>query len=194
MTTSAPRAAQRPAGPAPTRAALHDAALAHLARFSTTETGLVRVLDRRIERWARRAAAEGVETQALVPAARGEARAVARALAASGIVNDAAFAAARAARLARAGRSRRAVSAHLAAKGVPAEIAEAALPSPADELAQAVAYARRRRFGPFRMEPADPERARRELAALARAGFPAGVAMRALRLAPAEALALLGRA
>ena len=48
--------AERPAGPAPTRAKLHEAALAHLAKFSATEAGLIRVLDRRIARWARRGA------------------------------------------------------------------------------------------------------------------------------------------
>jgi len=39
-----PRRASIPAGPAPARAKLHEAALAHLARFSATEAGLVRVL------------------------------------------------------------------------------------------------------------------------------------------------------
>lgn len=155
---------------------------------------MVRVLDRRIDRWARRAEREGIEAEAPLRAARAQAREVARALVSAGIINETAFATARARRLARAGRSRVAVSAHLAAKGVPAEIAEAVLPPPEDELAQALAFARRRRFGPFRTEPAvDPDRARRELAALARAGFPAGIAMRALRMNADEAAALLAQ-
>lgn len=172
---------------------LREAALTHLARFAATEAGLVRVLDRRIERWARRAEAEGAEGIAPhAAAARALARTVARSLVQAGAVDDEAFAAARARSLARAGRSRRATAAHLSAKGVSAEIAAAALPPPDQELAQALAYARRRRLGPFRRETASsPEQERRALAALARAGFPAGVALRALRTGPDEAEALV---
>ena len=166
----------KPAGPAPTRAQLHEAALRHLARFGTTEAGLVRVLDRRIQRWARAAAAEGAVPDEAAP--RLAARDVARALAGAGVIDDAAFAAARAARLARAGRSRRVTAAHLAAKGVSAEVVQAAVPE-ADELPAALAYARRRRIGPFRPEAGDGARLR-DMAALARAGFPRDVVERAL--------------
>jgi len=172
---------------------LRDAALAYLARFAATEAGLVRVLDRRIERWARRAADEDMaDVAAEVAAARLHAREVARTLVRAGAVDDAAFAAARARSLARAGRSRRAMAAHLGAKGVLAEIAAAALPPAEQELAQALAYARRRRLGPFRTgrgsdADSSPDEGRRALAALARAGFPPGVALRALRTDPDEA-------
>ncbi|MGI4953795.1 MAG: hypothetical protein ACRYGM_18485, partial [Janthinobacterium lividum] len=47
------------AGPVPDRASLHEAALRHLTRFAATEAGLVRVLDRRVQRWLRLAEAEG---------------------------------------------------------------------------------------------------------------------------------------
>ena len=85
------------------------------------------------------------------------------------------------------------MAAHLGVKGVPADIAAASLPPPEQELAQALAYARRRRLGPFRAEEGSPspERERRELASLARAGFPPGVARRALRADPDEAEALV---
>jgi len=171
--------------PAPDRAALHEAALRHLSRYAATEAGLTRVLERRIARWAREAGAEPEETAPALLAARE----VARALAGAGVVNDAAFAEARARRLHRAGRSRRAVAAHLVAKGV--DPALAARITPGDELAAALAYACSRRFGPFRAAPADPDRLRRELAALARAGFPRDVAERALRMPPDDALALV---
>ena len=182
-------APSRPAGPAPDRAALHEAALQHLARFAATEAGLVRVLDRRIARWARAAGAEPEAATASYAAARE----VARALAGSGAVDDAAFAEARARRLLRAGRSRRAVSAHLLAKGVDAETAQRALPEAEAELAAAVAHARRRRLGPFRAVEADAAARQRELAALGRAGFPRDIAERALRLDPEEAEAVLAR-
>ncbi|MDN3565510.1 regulatory protein RecX, partial [Paeniroseomonas aquatica] len=86
-----------PAGPAPTEARLREAALAHLARFAATEAGLRRVLQRRVDRWARRAEAEGLDAAAAA-AARALAAAVARQLVATGVVDDAAFAEARARR------------------------------------------------------------------------------------------------
>ena len=193
-----PRRAPPPAGPAPTRTKLHEAALNHLARFSATEAGLVRVLDRRIDRWARRAAAEAPgEEPPSIAAPRAAAREVARALVQSGVVDDAAYAAGRARSLTRAGRSRRAIGAHLSMKGVPQEVAQAALPEPEAELAAALAYARRRRLGPFRRElPEGTEMAdvrRKEIGALARAGFPQPVAQQALRMGREEAeLAVIG--
>jgi len=111
----------------------------------------------------------------------------------SGVVDDTAFAGARARSLTRAGRSRVAVSAHLAAKGVPQAVAQAALPDPESELAAALAYARRRRLGPFRASDADEDTRRKELGALARAGFPQPVAQQALRMAPDDAKALVTR-
>jgi len=180
-----------PPGPAPDEAALREAAMTHLARYGTTRAGLLAVLDRRIARWLR--AAEGGEAAAeAAAAAREAARRVADRLVALGAVNDAAYAESRARSLGRAGRSRRAVAAHLAAKGVDAETARAALPDdPAAELAAAVAHARRRRLGPFRTVPADPARLQKELAAFARAGFSRDMATRALRMDHAEAETLL---
>jgi len=186
-----------PASLAPGRSRLHDAALAHLARFAVTEAGLVRVLDRRIDRWARVAGAEGTPDPeaiaAVAAASRQAAREVAHALVQSGAVDDTAFAGARARSLTRAGRSRRAVSAYLAAKGVSPDLAQAALPDPEDELAAALAYARRRRLGPFRLLDADADTRRKEMGALARAGFPQPVAQQALRMDPEDAKALVIR-
>ncbi len=173
----------RPIGPAPDRQRLHDAALRHLARFAATEAGLVRVLDRRVDRWIR-AAGKGADA---VPPLRRLVREVAAALVASGVVNDAAFAEARARSLTRAGRSSRAVQAHLAAKGVPSELS--VLPSdPEQELAAALAHARRRRLGPFAAEPADQPGQMRALGAMARAGFTQEIARRALAMDVEEAL------
>jgi regulatory protein len=185
--------APKTAGPAPSRDQLHEAALRHLARFATTETGLVRVLDRRIARWARTAAQEGIATEpcgteAGAAAARLDARAVAKACTAAGLVDDAQFAAARATRLVRAGRSSRAVAAHLAAKGIAADLVQAVLPDPDLELASALAYAKRRRIGPFRTPPDDTTRTH-DLGALARAGFTRDAAEQALQMSPDQAIA-----
>jgi regulatory protein len=178
-------------GPLPTEALLREAALNHLARFAATEAGLRRVLERRVDRWARRTEAAGEAPEAVAPRAaeaKRHAAAVARSLAASGTVDDAAFAAARVRRLSRGGRSRRAIAAHLAAKGVGRDAAEAALPEGEEtELDAALALCRRRRFGPFAPEPPSPEARLKALAALARAGFARGVAEAALDMEPEEA-------
>ena len=44
----------------PDEARLHEAALTHIARYATTRAGLLRVLDRRIDRWARAAEAPDI--------------------------------------------------------------------------------------------------------------------------------------
>jgi regulatory protein len=179
---------RRAAGRAPDAARLRDAALAHLARFAATEAGLRRVLERRIDRWARAAEAEGTPRDAVaaaVAAARAAAAEVAQTLAAAGAVDDAAFAASRARRLARSGRSRRAIGAHLAAKGVERDTADAALPAdPEAELDAALAQCRRRRAGPFARGPEDAAARLKALAALARGGFPRDIAERALAMDP----------
>ncbi len=184
-----------PPGPLPTEALLHEAALNHLARFAATEAGLRRVLERRVDRWARRTEAAGEPAETVAPRAaeaKRHAAAVARKLAGSGAVDDVAFAAARVRRLSRGGRSRRAIAAHLAAKGVARGAADAALPEGEDaELDAALAFCRRRRTGPFAPGPLPPEARLKALAALARAGFPRGVAEAALDTEPAEAEARL---
>ena len=188
---------RRPAGPPPHAAELHDAALDYLARYAATEATLRRLLQRRIERWARRAAgehdAETVASQAA--ASRTAVDGVVARLAAAGAVNDAAYAQARAASLLRAGRSRRAAAAQLAAKGIDADTARAALPVDAvSEFAAALVLARKRRIGPFRTGPApDPAGQRRELGVLARAGFPQDVARRALAMDAAIAETLVNQ-
>ena len=178
------------AGPAPTPASLREAALAHLARFAATEVGLKRVLERRVDRWARRAEQEDATPREAIAgdAARAKhwAAEVARNLTEAGAVDDAAFAASRARRLARTGRSRRAIAAHLAAKGVDAATVEEALPTgPEAELDAAIAFCRRRRVGPFSRAEADDTTRMKALGALARAGFAHDVARRALDM-PAE--------
>ena len=159
---------------------MRDAALSYLARFAATEAGVRQVLDRRISRWARSIEdriddrddnRDSVADQ--IAAAKQAAVKVVAGLVASGVLNDAEFAAGKARGLARSGLSRRAIAARLATKGVNAEIANSVLPSDPDtELAAALTLARRRRIGPFRVEETPDAAARqREMAILARAGF-----------------------
>jgi regulatory protein len=170
----------------PDAATLYEAALAHLARYAATEAGLARVLARKAERWARVRGEDGGEPEEIAAGlrrARAEIPGVIARLKAAGLLDDAAFAASRAKRLTRAGKSRRAALAHLAAKGIKG----AALPDdPERELAAACAYLRRRRGGPFGDAPE-----LKILAAMARGGFTQEVARRALRLDRDAAEALI---
>jgi regulatory protein len=182
-----------------TETALREAALAHLARFATTEAGLRRVLGNRIRRWAREAAAEGQEPDSIAATAataKAQAAALAARLVQAGAVDDALFAQARARRLQGSGRSARATLAHLAAKGVAAETARAALAHEdmPGEFAAALILCRKRRFGPFAAGEAAPELRRKWLASLARAGFGGEMARRALALPRAEAERILAEA
>jgi regulatory protein len=184
-----------PAGKCPDSASLHEAALRHLARYAATEAGLRRVLHRRVDRWAR-AAAEEAEADAEDVAGRA---AAAKALAGqeaarlveAGIVDDAAYAQTKARGLARSGRSRQAIAAHLSVRGVNRETLQAALPDASDDIAAAVALARKRRLGPFATAQPDDEARRRAQSVLARAGFSREVALRALRMDRDAAEALI---
>lgn len=182
-----------------TEPALRDAALAHLARFATTEAGLRRVLGNRIRRWARTATEEGMDPDAIASAtatAQAQAAAIAARLVQAGAVDDALFAQARARRLQGSGRSARATLAHLSAKGVAAETARAALAHEdmPGEFTAALILCRKRRFGPFATATPEPELRRKWLASLARAGFSGEVARRALALTRAEAEQMLDEA
>ncbi len=170
--------------PPPDEASLRQAALNYVARYAATEAGLRTVLQRRIDRWVRQTAdrEDAIEQAA---AAKASIEGVVARLVELGLLNDAAFAEARARSLALNGRSRRAIAARLAAKGIGAAQAKEALPEDgASELISALILARKRRIGPFRLGVEDRNR---ELGVLARAGFPSDIARRALAMAPDEA-------
>ncbi len=173
--------ARRPGGrPArqPTEERLWRRALFYLQRFSTSRAHLREVLLRRALREARALELDPAEVAERVD------RVVSRA-AETGLVDDAAFALARARRLVERGCSLRTVRTRLREKGVASELVETVLEELAEEmgdpaLAAARAFARRRRLGPFR--PAGERGAMRErdLAAFARAGFSYETARRIL--------------
>ncbi len=165
--------------PKPTEASLHEAALAYLARYAATQATMIRVLDRRVSKWSR--SVPDLEAEE-ISAVRAIARHVAARLVKSGLIDDTQFATMRARSLTRAGRSRRAVQAHLSAKGVGGDIVQEVLPQDSEaELAACVVLVRKRRLGAFRNPEREPDRMR-ELAVLARAGFSHNVASQALGL------------
>ncbi|GAB4189654.1 MAG: regulatory protein RecX [Thalassobaculales bacterium] len=157
-------------------AGLEKAALSYLERYAASTVQLRRVLERRVMR----AAAAGLDTGQ----AAGWIAAILAKLARAGYLDDARFAAARAGSLHRQGRPAARIRQDLAARGVAAEQIDDALALLAadggEDIAAARAFARRRRLGPWRSGPGGPERLRRELAALGRAGFSYEVARQAL--------------
>lgn len=156
----------------------------YLARYATTEAGLRQVLRRRIDLWAHQATGRDDISERVATAKAAVAGIVAR-MVELGLLNDTAFAEMRARGLALSGRSRRAITTRLMAKGIDPERARAVLPEgEQSELVSALILARKRRIGPFRK--AEPNRDK-ELGVLARAGFPRDVALRALAMEPEEA-------
>ncbi len=173
--TERKRPHQQPPPPPITAERLEKAALRYLERFSASAASLRRVLARRVERSARDHDTDPAEGAAWIEDLLERYRR-------SGLLDDAVYAEAKASSLRRRGASARAIREKLAAKGVDAETAVAALnrtdqdaghsetADSADEDA-ARALARRRRLGPFRPDSARADNRNRDLAALGRAGF-----------------------
>ena len=152
-------------------ALIEEWALGYLGRYATSADNLRLVLRRRV----RRRLGNGDRPDDAVSQTDGLIDALIARYRASGLLDDAAYAAARARRDLRQGRSLRGIAAGLAAKGVARDDAAAAVAMLRDgsgdpDLAAACSFARRRRLGPYRVTGADGDR-QRELAAFARAGF-----------------------
>lgn len=181
----------RAPGPPPSRDALHEAALAYLGRSAASSTMLGRALERRITTWARRAERASIDAEEIAAGVSGARDAVRQIIARFrevGLLDDAGFAEARAGALSRSGRSRRAIAAHLEARGIDGETARRALgDDPGAELRAAVTFARKRRIGPFAREQADRAARQKALAAMARGGFDFRVSERTLAMSREEA-------
>jgi regulatory protein len=170
----------------PDARSLHQAALDYLARYSATEAGLRRVLERRIDRWAR---SQPDPQEAVALAARAAIGDVVQRLVAAGAVSDTLFAEGRARTLVRSGQSTRGIQMRLVAKGVAPDVARAASANDAEtELAAALVLARKRRIGPYRISEDTAVVGRlKEMGVLARAGFAREVASRVLEISLEEA-------
>ncbi len=170
----------------PTQQSLENAALYYLGRFASSEKSLRRVLENKL----RRALLHSPEFAA-DHAAQKTLRTAIDAIIAKhhklGILNDATYAAMKTANLRRAGKSARVIRQKLAQKGIGENVARQALAGNEDEpdaeateLKAAREFARRRKLGPFRKKDADILMRKKELAAMARAGFGIDVARKAL--------------
>jgi regulatory protein len=163
-----------------TREELEKKALQYLNRFDSSRANLRRVLLGYVKRAAEKRGAEAAATgPALVEALLSRYEE-------SGLVDDARFAGGLALGMRRRGSSRRAIVQKLASRGIPRDVADAALSeldgdtSGDPELDAARALVKRRRIGPFRPEAERSAHRRKDLGALARAGFSLDVARRAL--------------
>lgn len=170
-TRTAPR---RPAS----EAYLERAATHYLARFASSVGNFKDVLWRKVDR---RGLAEGVDRET----ARAWIDGIADRFVALGLLDDESFARARAGALLRRGKPRRAIRSALVAKGVTADVAAGAVAALSGDsldpdLDAALAFARRKRLGPYGPAGADGDRRRKDLAAFARAGFTYQLARRVL--------------
>lgn len=165
---------------------LENAALYYLQRFASSSANLRRVLMGKVERSARAHGTDRAEGAALVEA-------LIQRYQRSGLLDDKAYAEAKAASLHRRGTSTRAIREKLSLKGVGGDEIAAALESvdeetPGDtELAAAVALARRRRLGPFRRTGREEHR-EKDMAALGRAGFGYQIARKVVDAEDPEAI------
>jgi regulatory protein len=176
-----PRKAPRPITPE----YLDKAALFYLERYASSAENLARVLMRRVEKAARAGIGDREEGRRLVDALVERYRA-------RGLLDDRTYAEGRAKSLLRQGRPRAAIARRLAAKGVESEAIDQALGSLTDEspdpdLSAAIAFARRRRLGPWRLKDRAESR-ERDLAALGRAGFSYDLARKVVAAETADEL------
>jgi regulatory protein len=170
---------------------LERAALYYLERFASSAANLRRVLLRKVHRSAAAHGTDVAAGTALVDALIARYRA-------SGLLDDAAYARARAATLHRRGVSRRGIQGKLAAKGVDAEVTGSALAELGDQvgtldLAAACNFVRRRRLGPCRVAGKRAAFHDKDLAALGRAGFGFEIARKVLGCASIDELDELSR-
>lgn len=134
-------------------------ALRYVERYATTRARLTRYLERKL--FERGWGGEG-EPQ-VAP--------LVEQMAGLGYVDDRQYAQMRVASLTRRGYGGRRIRADLRAAGIDAEDAEPALPTDEDEAREAaLAFARRKRIGPFAKQPPDQAGRRRAFAAMVRAG------------------------
>lgn len=172
------RANRRPIPPLDA-ASLDRLALRYVERFATTRGKLTAYLQRKIRE-------RGWDGPAADPAA------IAERFAELGYVNDRLFAEAKASEMARRGLGERRVSEALRHAGVKGDDAEAVAPRIAARRGEtALAFARRRRIGPFAAAPADRTLIVKQVSAMVRAGHSPGLAWAIARMAPGDSLEAL---
>lgn len=153
-------------------AALERLALRYVERFATTRGKLVDYLRRKVRE-------RGWEGEAADPAT------LAERMAALGYIDDRAYAQSKAAALGRRGLGARRVSGALREARVEEEDREAVAPEVAERaIDTALAFARRKRLGPWGQVVTERAAREKQLAAMLRAGHPLDLSRRILALPP----------
>lgn len=162
--------------PTPLNAAdLERLALRYVERYATTRGRLADYLRRKIRErgWGDEAAADPIG--------------LAQRMADLGYVNDRLFAESKANAMGRRGLGARRVTQALRHAGIESEDTEAVAPAlAADAPSSAIAFARRKRIGPFAQEAADRPLQEKHLAAMLRAGHALDLSRKIVRMAPGE--------
>jgi regulatory protein len=159
-----------------TRIGLEGAALRYLERFDCSVARLKKVLNERVAKAVRAGVPEAAAAPAIVEL-------ILERYQESGLINDQRFAKNFAERQRDRGASRRMIEQKLRARGISSETVEQLLPrneSASSELEAAQAFARRRRLGPHRKAETREAYRRKDLMAMARAGFNYDVASRVI--------------
>lgn len=156
------------------RAGLESLALRYVERFATTRARLTDYLTRKIRE-------RGWEGDPADPAA------IAQRMADLGYIDDRSWGEAKASAMARRGLGARRVAGALRQAGVVGEDADALEPAIGERsVAAAIAFARRRRIGPFADTVPDRPTREKQVAALLRAGHSPDLARRILAMAPGD--------
>lgn len=157
-------------------AALERLALRYVERFATTRGRLADYLSRKIRE-------RGWDGAAADPAA------LVQRLADLGYVDDRAFAEMRAAAMQRRGLGGRRVAGAFRAAGIDTDDAEAVAPAIEDRaVAAALAFARRKRIGPYGLSVPDRAVREKQLAAMLRAGHGFALSSKIVAAAPSDGI------
>jgi regulatory protein len=171
-----PREPRKPKPPRKVSARyLENAALHYLKRYSATVSQLKRVLMRRVDRSLKFHGGERSEAVGWVDA-------LVEKLIRNGLINDRAYAETKAHSLRASGRSSRVITQKLRMKGVAPELVQQKVAEAREDVSEDAAariWARKKRLGPYRRDLSTRgDNRQRDLAALARAGFPFAIAKR----------------
>lgn len=160
-------------------------AIRHLDRYGSSSVNLRWVLIRRVRRIEQ-------AQEVCFPDAPAWIDDTVASLLSRGYLDDRKYAISLVERMRARGSSARRIEHGLGAKGIPRPLAQEVIAAagPGQELLAAVCYARRRRLGPFRLDPdVRAERRERDLAVLGRAGFPYEIARRIVEAEDVASLA-----
>jgi regulatory protein len=158
------------------RVGLEGAALRYLERFDCSVARLKKVLTERVAKATRAGAPDAAAAPAIVEQ-------ILERYQESGLIDDQRFARNFAERQRDRGASRRVIEQKLRARGISSETVEQLLPrneSAHNELEAAQVFARRRRLGPHRKPEVRDAYRRKDLMAMARAGFNYDIASRVI--------------